>query len=124
LAILFYFKTRNRQSYFEENGVEIAEADFERIPKDTKKLSEEETAEVEKLIECIEEEDDVQTLSKKEVGNWILLDYTAQKHFSEAKIDFLQKNTLPLRNWPLTISQLYIKFGDRLRVGEESFIGY
>ena len=50
----------NLQSYFEGNGVEIAEADFERIPKDTKKLSEEETAEVEKLIERIEEDDDVQ----------------------------------------------------------------
>jgi YebC/PmpR family DNA-binding regulatory protein len=50
----------NLQSYFEENNVEIAEADFERIPKDTKKLSEEETAEVEKLIERIEEDDDVQ----------------------------------------------------------------
>ncbi|GHB70219.1 YebC/PmpR family DNA-binding transcriptional regulator [Persicitalea jodogahamensis] len=48
------------QSYFEENNIEIAEADFERIPKDTKKLSEEETAEVEKLIERIEEDDDVQ----------------------------------------------------------------
>lgn len=50
----------NLQSYFEENGVEIAEADFERIPRDTKKLSEEETAEVEKLIERIEEDEDVQ----------------------------------------------------------------
>jgi len=50
----------NLQSYFEENNVEIAEADFERIPKDTKKLSEEGTAEVEKLIERIEEDDDVQ----------------------------------------------------------------
>lgn len=48
------------QSYFEENNVEIAEADFERIPKDTKKLNEEETAEVEKLIERIEEDEDVQ----------------------------------------------------------------
>ena len=48
------------QSYFEENNVEIAEADFERIPKDTQKLGEEETAEVEKLIERIEEDDDVQ----------------------------------------------------------------
>ncbi len=48
------------QSYFEENKVEIAEADFERIPKDTNKLGEEETAEVEKLIERIEEDEDVQ----------------------------------------------------------------
>jgi YebC/PmpR family DNA-binding regulatory protein len=48
------------QSYLEENGFEIVESDFERIPNDTKKLSEEETAEVEKLIERIEEDDDVQ----------------------------------------------------------------
>jgi len=38
-------------------------------------------------------------------------------------MDITKKWTLPLRNWPLTMSQLYIKFGDRLRVDEESFIG-
>jgi YebC/PmpR family DNA-binding regulatory protein len=48
------------QHYLEENGFEIVEADFERIPSDTKKLSDEEIAEVEKLIEKIEEDDDVQ----------------------------------------------------------------
>lgn len=48
------------QHYLEENGYEIVEADFERIPNDTKTLSEEEVAEVEKLIERIEEDDDVQ----------------------------------------------------------------
>ncbi|KQS31207.1 MULTISPECIES: YebC/PmpR family DNA-binding transcriptional regulator [Dyadobacter] len=48
------------QHYFEENGYEIVEADFERIPNDTKTLSEEEAAEVEKLIEKIEDDDDVQ----------------------------------------------------------------
>ncbi|HEV7348061.1 YebC/PmpR family DNA-binding transcriptional regulator [Telluribacter sp.] len=48
------------QSYLEENKFEIVESDFERIPNDTKKLSEEEIAEVEKLIERIEEDDDVQ----------------------------------------------------------------
>jgi len=48
------------QSYLEEKGVEIVEADFERIPSDTKSLNEEETAEIEKLIERIEEDDDVQ----------------------------------------------------------------
>lgn len=47
------------QHYFEENGYEIVEADFERIPNDTKTLSEEQVAEVEKLIEKIEEDDDV-----------------------------------------------------------------
>ena len=48
------------QHYLEENGFEIVEADFERIPSDTKKLTDEEIAEVEKLIEKIEEDDDVQ----------------------------------------------------------------
>jgi YebC/PmpR family DNA-binding regulatory protein len=48
------------QHYLEENGYEIVEADFERIPNDTKSLSEEEIAEVEKLIEKIEDDDDVQ----------------------------------------------------------------
>ena len=44
------------QAHLEENGVEILEADFERIPNDTKTLNEEETAELEKLIERIEED--------------------------------------------------------------------
>lgn len=48
------------QSYLEENNFEILEADFDRIPNDTKSLSEEEVAEVDKLIERIEEDDDVQ----------------------------------------------------------------
>jgi YebC/PmpR family DNA-binding regulatory protein len=48
------------QHYLEENGFPIVESDFERIPNDTKKLSEEEAAEVEKLIERLEEDDDVQ----------------------------------------------------------------
>ncbi|MCF0070493.1 YebC/PmpR family DNA-binding transcriptional regulator [Dyadobacter sp. CY261] len=48
------------QHYLEENGYEIVEADFERIPNDTKTLSDEQIAEVEKLIEKIEEDDDVQ----------------------------------------------------------------
>jgi len=38
-------------------------------------------------------------------------------------MDITKKWTMPLRNWPLTMSQLYIKFGDRLRVDEEAFIG-
>ncbi|MFT4033057.1 MAG: YebC/PmpR family DNA-binding transcriptional regulator [Siphonobacter sp.] len=50
------------QKYLEDNGYEILGADFERIPNDTKELSEEETAEVDKLIERIEEDDDVQNV--------------------------------------------------------------
>ena len=30
-------------------------------------------------------------LSKKEVGNWVLLDYMAQKHILEEKLSFLEK---------------------------------
>jgi len=45
--------------YLEEHGFEIESADFERIPTQTKKLPPEELAEVEKLLEKLEEEDDV-----------------------------------------------------------------
>ena len=50
------------QSYFEENNIEIISSGFERIPTTTKKLSEEEQADVEKLLERLEEEDDVQNV--------------------------------------------------------------
>lgn len=48
------------QTYLEENQFEIVEADFERIPGEVKALSPEQAAEVEKLVERIEEDDDVQ----------------------------------------------------------------
>jgi len=48
------------QRYLEENQLEILSSGFERIPTSTKKLSEEEQAEVEKLLERLEEDDDVQ----------------------------------------------------------------
>lgn len=48
------------QKYLEENSLEILSSGFERIPTSTKKLSdEEEIAEVEKLLEKLEEDDDV-----------------------------------------------------------------
>ncbi|OZI08297.1 YebC/PmpR family DNA-binding transcriptional regulator [Siphonobacter sp. BAB-5385] len=50
------------QHFLEENGYEIQGADFERIPNDTKELSEEEAADMDKLIERIEEDDDVQNV--------------------------------------------------------------
>ena len=50
------------QSYLEENNIEILSSGFERIPQVTKALSEEETADVEKLLEKIEEDDDVQNV--------------------------------------------------------------
>ena len=50
------------QKYLEDNNIEILSSDFERIPTTTKKLSEEEQADVEKLLEKLEEEDDVQNV--------------------------------------------------------------
>ena len=50
------------QKYLEENNIEILSSDFERIPTTTKKLSEEEQADVEKLLEKLEEDDDVQNV--------------------------------------------------------------
>lgn len=47
------------QKYLEENNFEIKSFKFERIPNDLKKLSDEEKEEVEKLLERIEEDDDV-----------------------------------------------------------------
>ncbi len=50
------------QAYFEENTIEILSSGFERIPTTTKKLDEDAQAEVEKLLEKLEEEDDVQNV--------------------------------------------------------------
>jgi YebC/PmpR family DNA-binding regulatory protein len=50
------------QKYLEENNIEILSSDFERIPTTTKKLSEEEQADVEKLLEKLEDDDDVQNV--------------------------------------------------------------
>ncbi|MEN8186451.1 MAG: YebC/PmpR family DNA-binding transcriptional regulator [Bacteroidota bacterium] len=50
------------QSYLEENNIEILSSGFERIPTTTKGLNEEEQAEVEKLLEKLEDDDDVQNV--------------------------------------------------------------
>ncbi|MCZ4410719.1 YebC/PmpR family DNA-binding transcriptional regulator [Cryomorphaceae bacterium 1068] len=50
------------QKAIEEMGLELMNSGFERIPMDTKKLSEEEEAEVDKLLERLEEDDDVQNV--------------------------------------------------------------
>lgn len=50
------------QKYLEEKGIEILSSGFERIPTVTKKLSEEEQQDVEKLLDRLEEEDDVQNV--------------------------------------------------------------
>lgn len=47
------------QKYLEENGYEIKSFKFERIPNEMKKLEPAEREEVEKLLEKIEEDDDV-----------------------------------------------------------------
>ncbi|NLP56738.1 YebC/PmpR family DNA-binding transcriptional regulator [Lutibacter sp. B1] len=50
------------QKYLEENNLEILSSGFERIPTTTTKLSEEQQADVEKLLERLEEDDDVQNV--------------------------------------------------------------
>lgn len=49
----------NIQKALDEKGIEIVESGSERIPMDTKTLSEEDRADVEKLLDKIEEDDDV-----------------------------------------------------------------
>ena len=50
------------QKELENRGIEILSSGFDRIPQVTKALSEEEAADVEKLLEKIEEDDDVQNV--------------------------------------------------------------
>ncbi|WP_111709304.1 YebC/PmpR family DNA-binding transcriptional regulator [Lutibacter citreus] len=50
------------QKYLEENNLEILSSGFERIPTTTTTLNEEEQADVDKLLERLEEEDDVQNV--------------------------------------------------------------
>lgn len=50
------------QKYLEENGFEITSAEFERFPQDMKELTEEQRAAVTKLIDKIEEDEDVQNV--------------------------------------------------------------
>jgi YebC/PmpR family DNA-binding regulatory protein len=47
------------QKYLEENHFEIVSAEFERIPTDTKELSQDQMAGVEKILEKLEEDEDV-----------------------------------------------------------------
>jgi YebC/PmpR family DNA-binding regulatory protein len=47
------------QKYIEENNFEIINAEFERIPSEIKELNEEQVAEVEKLLEKLEDDEDV-----------------------------------------------------------------
>ncbi|MGB0981183.1 MAG: YebC/PmpR family DNA-binding transcriptional regulator [Winogradskyella sp.] len=52
----------NIQSYLETNHLEIISSGFERIPQVTKKLTPEQVQDVEKLLEKLEENDDVQNV--------------------------------------------------------------
>lgn len=50
------------QSYLEANGYEIKSADFVRIPNDTKKVTPEQREQLDKLIDKLEEDEDVQNV--------------------------------------------------------------
>lgn len=50
------------QAELERRGIEILSSGFERIPTTTKKLTPEQMADIEKLLEKIEEDDDVQNV--------------------------------------------------------------
>jgi YebC/PmpR family DNA-binding regulatory protein len=50
------------QAYLEENDMKVISSGFERIPMDTKELSEEQVADVDKLLEKLEDNDDVQNV--------------------------------------------------------------
>lgn len=51
------------QKYLEESGYEILSAEFEYIPNDMKELNDEQKAQVMKLIDKIEDDEDVQNVS-------------------------------------------------------------
>lgn len=50
------------QQFLEEKGYELKGAEFARIPTELKELTEEQVADVDKLLELIEEDDDVQNV--------------------------------------------------------------
>ena len=55
-----FSENSNIQKYLEDAGYEIASAEFVRIPNDTKEVTAEQREQIEKLIERIEEDEDVQ----------------------------------------------------------------
>ncbi len=50
------------QHYLEDNGFEVKSAEFSRIPNDEKELDEEQRAAIDKLVDRLEEDDDVQNV--------------------------------------------------------------
>lgn len=57
-----FAENSNIQKCLEEAGYEIASAEFVRIPNDTKEVTPEQREQIEKLIERIEEDEDVQNV--------------------------------------------------------------
>ena len=57
-----FSENSNIQKYLEDAGYEIASAEFVRIPNDTKEGTAEQREQIEKLIERIEEDEDVQNV--------------------------------------------------------------
>ena len=52
----------NLQKFFEEKGLEIVSAEFERIPTDYKEVTAEQREAIEKLLEKFEDDEDVQNV--------------------------------------------------------------
>jgi YebC/PmpR family DNA-binding regulatory protein len=57
-----FAQNSNIQKYLEENGFEITSSEFVRIPNDLKKVTTEQAEQINKLIEKLEEDDDVQNV--------------------------------------------------------------
>ncbi len=57
-----YEEFNNIQKYFEENGYEIISSEFERIPTDLKEVTAEQRVTLDKLLEKLEEDEDVQNV--------------------------------------------------------------
>jgi transcriptional/translational regulatory protein YebC/TACO1 len=52
----------NIQNYLEQNGFEIISAEFERIPNDVKEVTPEQRETINKLLEKLEDDEDVQNV--------------------------------------------------------------
>jgi transcriptional/translational regulatory protein YebC/TACO1 len=55
-------ESSNIQKYLEDNGYEIISTEFVRIPNDVKEVTPEQREKLEKLLERIEEDEDVQNV--------------------------------------------------------------
>ncbi len=55
-------ESSNVQKYLEDNGYEIISTEFERIPSDVKDVTPEQREKIEKLLEKLEEDEDVQNV--------------------------------------------------------------